>query len=138
MAQVSEELDRYLVDFERFEQDGATRAASWVHELRKAAIARFAELGFPTTRHEEWKYTAVAPITKVPFTRVGYEGPVLPSGALERFSFGLSEGARGSASGQGASRPRLTGTGQRVYFPATSRLLASPERLPHQQACFGS
>lgn len=94
MAQVSEELDRYLSDFERFEQDGATRAAAWVHELRKAAIAHFAELGFPTTRHEEWKYTAVAPIAKVPFTRVGYEGPVLLSGTLERLSFGLSQGAR--------------------------------------------
>jgi Fe-S cluster assembly protein SufD len=94
MAQVSEELDRYLLDFERFETDGATRAASWVHELRTAAVARFAELGFPTTRHEEWKYTAVAPIAKVPFTRVGHEGPALLSWALEHLSFGLSEGAR--------------------------------------------
>ncbi len=94
MPQVSEELDRYLSDFERFEKDGATRAASWVHQLRKAAIARFAELGFPTTRHEEWKYTAVAPIASVPFTRAGYEQPMLLSEALERLSFGLSEGAR--------------------------------------------
>jgi len=94
MAQVSEELDRYLLDFERFETDGATRAASWVHELRTAAVARFAELGFPATRHEEWKYTAVTPIAKVPFTRVGHEGPALLSGALEHLNFGLSEGAR--------------------------------------------
>jgi Fe-S cluster assembly protein SufD len=94
MAQVSEELDRYLLDFERFEKNGVTRAASWVHELRTAAIARFAELGFPTTRHEEWKYTAVGPIAKVLFTRVGDEGPGLLSGALERLSFGPSEGAR--------------------------------------------
>ena len=94
MAQVSEELDRYLLDFERFETDGATRAASWVHELRTAAVARFAELGFPTTRDEEWKYTAVAPIAKVPFTRVGHEGPALLSWALGHLSFGVSEGAR--------------------------------------------
>ena len=94
MAQVSEELDRYLSDFERFEKNGASRAASWVHELRKAAIARFAELGFPTTRHEEWKYTAVAPIAKVPFTRVGDDRPMFLSWALKRLGFGLSEGAR--------------------------------------------
>ncbi|MFQ5830215.1 MAG: Fe-S cluster assembly protein SufD [Candidatus Methylomirabilia bacterium] len=94
MVHVGQELAGYLSDFEQFEKDGATGAASWAHRLRKAAIARFAELGFPTTRHEEWKYTAVAPIAKVPFTRVGYERPMLLSGALERLSFGLSEGAR--------------------------------------------
>lgn len=94
MVHVAQELAGYLSDFEQFEKDGATRAASWVHQLRKAAIARFAELGFPTTRHEEWKYTAVAPIAKVPFTRVGDDRPMFLSGALERFSFGLSAGAR--------------------------------------------
>jgi Fe-S cluster assembly protein SufD len=35
--------------------------------MRKAAISRFAALGFPTTRHEEWKYTNVAPLTRIPF-----------------------------------------------------------------------
>jgi Fe-S cluster assembly protein SufD len=59
--------DRYLADFERFEKNGWTGGPSWVHQIRKAAISRFAELGFPTTQHEEWKYTSVAPIVKVPF-----------------------------------------------------------------------
>ena len=94
MVHVAQELAGYLSDFEQFEKDGATRTASWVHQLRKAAIARFAELGFPTTRHEEWKYTAVAPIAKVPFRRVGDDRPMFLSGALERFSVGLSAGAR--------------------------------------------
>ena len=72
MVQVAKEHDRYLADFERFAQ-GATRAPSWLHELRTAAISRFAALGFPTARHEnvhlreEWKYTNVAPIAKVRF-----------------------------------------------------------------------
>ena len=35
--------------------------------LRKESIQRFAELGFPTTKNEEWKYTNVLPITKVDF-----------------------------------------------------------------------
>ena len=135
MAQVSEELDRYLLDFERFETDGATRAASWVHELRTAAVARFAELGFPTTRHEEWKYTAVAPIAKVPFTRLGHEGPVLLSGALERLGFGLSEGARlvfvnGRYSEEFSSLRALPG-GVRMGSLA-SALAADSERIqPH-------
>jgi Fe-S cluster assembly protein SufD len=40
------------------------QAKSPVHAVRKQALARFAELGFPTTRHEEWKYTNILPIVK--------------------------------------------------------------------------
>jgi Fe-S cluster assembly ATP-binding protein len=40
---------------------------AWLHRVRKDAIRRFAELGFPTTRLEEWKYTNVAPIARIPF-----------------------------------------------------------------------
>jgi len=35
--------------------------------LRKESIQRFVELGFPTTKNEEWKYTNVLPITKIDF-----------------------------------------------------------------------
>ena len=135
MVHVAQELAGYLSDFEQFEKDGATGAASWVHQLRTAAIARFAELGFPTTRHEEWKYTAVAPIAKVPFTRLGHEGPVLLSGALERLGFGLSEGARlvfvnGRYSEEFSSLRALPG-GVRMGSLA-SALAADSERIqPH-------
>lgn len=30
-----------------------------VHDIRRQAMTRFAELGFPTVRHEEWKYTSL-------------------------------------------------------------------------------
>ncbi len=30
------------------------------HEIRKTAISRFSEIGFPGRRHEEWKYSNVA------------------------------------------------------------------------------
>ena len=135
MVHVAQELAGYLSDFEQFEKDGATGAASWVHQLRTAAIARFAELGFPTTRHEEWKYTPVAPIAKVPFTRLGHEGPVLLSGALERLGFGLSEGARlvfvnGRYSEEFSSLRALPG-GVRMGSLA-SALAADSERIqPH-------
>lgn len=39
----------------------------WLRELRATARARFQELGFPTTRHEDWKYTNVTPITRQSF-----------------------------------------------------------------------
>jgi Fe-S cluster assembly protein SufD len=43
---------------------------SWLAAIRAAAIERFAELGFPTQRDEEWKFTNVAPIAKAGFALV--------------------------------------------------------------------
>jgi len=35
--------------------------------LRQAAFARFAELGLPTTKDEDWKYTSLAPLGQIQF-----------------------------------------------------------------------
>lgn len=40
---------------------------SWLTRLRENAMARFDELGFPSVRDEEWKYTNVAPIARAEF-----------------------------------------------------------------------
>ncbi len=36
----------------------------WLAPIRRAAIERFAQLGFPTRRNEAWKYTSVSEIAK--------------------------------------------------------------------------
>ena len=41
--------------------------ASWVGKIRQDAIARFTELGFPTTRNEDWHFTSVSPISESDF-----------------------------------------------------------------------
>ena len=66
MLEATKQLGNYLQEFSRFEKSlGAKR--SWVHSLRQAAMQRFAERGFPTTKDEEWRFTSVAPIvTKKP------------------------------------------------------------------------
>ena len=61
---------------ERFD---ATRAArivdpSWLEALRRRAIAHFADVGLPTTRDEDWKYTSVAAIARESFDLAG--GPL--------------------------------------------------------------
>ena len=38
-----------------------------VEDLRRTARERFAELGYPTRKNEEWKYTNVARIAKTPY-----------------------------------------------------------------------
>ena len=64
---MAKEQDRYLADFARFTTEGSVTAPFWVSQLRSAALSRFATLGFPTVRQEEWKYTNIAPLTKIPF-----------------------------------------------------------------------
>lgn len=40
---------------------------AWLTRLRANAFERFEELGFPSVKNEEWKYTNVAPITRLQF-----------------------------------------------------------------------
>lgn len=68
MTQMDTARERYVTDFARFEQRSAVTLPTWVRQLRTTAIARFAALGFPTTRQEEWKYTNVTPIAALPFS----------------------------------------------------------------------
>ena len=42
----------------------ADASPSWLAPIRRAAIERFAELGFPTRKNEAWKYTSVSEIAK--------------------------------------------------------------------------
>lgn len=37
----------------------------WLDKLRTTAMERFSELGFPSVKDEEWKYTNVAPIARM-------------------------------------------------------------------------
>jgi Fe-S cluster assembly protein SufD len=59
------DTEQYLQKFERFEKEA--KQPSWVFPLRKAGLARFAELGFPTVQDEDWRFTNVAPLAKLPF-----------------------------------------------------------------------
>jgi len=45
----------------------AESAPGWLGRRRAAALARFEERGFPTTREEAWRKTSVAPIARTAF-----------------------------------------------------------------------
>ncbi|MBI3909526.1 MAG: Fe-S cluster assembly protein SufD [Armatimonadetes bacterium] len=61
------DTDTYIMHFDRFGKELAAQGPSSLLPLRREAMAHFTELGFPTTRHEEWRYTSVAPITRIRF-----------------------------------------------------------------------
>jgi len=67
MIAVKEQQDTYFKYFAELERRRAGKEPAWLEKTRKAALDRFAELGFPSTRIEEWKYTSVAPLTRIPF-----------------------------------------------------------------------
>ena len=70
MIAVKERQDIYFSSFAAQEKKRAGDPA-WLRSLRRAAIDRFGELGFPTTKHEEWKYTSLAALARVPFGPAG-------------------------------------------------------------------
>jgi Fe-S cluster assembly protein SufD len=65
MTAVSEQTGAWLAEFAKL-----PAAEPWLKELRERAFARFAELGFPTTHDEEWRFTNVAPIARSNFRNV--------------------------------------------------------------------
>ena len=87
MAQMAERRDGYLAEFDRVTREPDWRAPASISKLRKVAIDRFSQLGFPTTKLEAWRFTSVAPIAATPFA-LADDGPSALSGdELDSFTF---------------------------------------------------
>ncbi len=67
MTTVKEQEGLYLSTFTRLEKTLNEQAPGWLGRLRHAAIGSFAELGFPTTHDEDWRYTNVSELASTPF-----------------------------------------------------------------------
>jgi len=67
MTQVIKEKDKVFSAYKLFARARDGHDPAWLANLREKAGAAFESLDFPTTRDEEWKYTNVAQILKVPY-----------------------------------------------------------------------
>jgi Fe-S cluster assembly protein SufD len=67
MSALLAEQNIYATQFSEIVDRLPGRGLDWLGRLRKSAIERFIQLGFPTTRLEDWKYTNVAPIGRLTF-----------------------------------------------------------------------
>jgi Fe-S cluster assembly protein SufD len=93
VSPTKKETDQYLETFERFEAQA--KQPAWVFPLRKAGIARFAEMGFPTLQQEDWRFTNVAPIASLPFKPMLEASPDgLSREAVAEFTFGKLAASR--------------------------------------------
>lgn len=48
-------------------RQGSGQVPAWLRERREHASTRFAEVGFPNVRHEDWRFTNVSPIADAKF-----------------------------------------------------------------------
>jgi len=84
-----------LRDFEDFAANGGGGGPSWLLPLRRAAIDRFAALGFPTPKNEDWHFTSVTPIAEGSFRAVAPARSVrLEAADVEAFTFGRPDWIR--------------------------------------------
>jgi Fe-S cluster assembly protein SufD len=102
----------YRDEFERIAHGLAGAQLSWLRDARREALDRFAEIGFPTARDEDWKYTNVAPI--------------------ERRAFRVSSPASGGLDAARADALALAGTHRLVFVDG--RYDARLSRVPSQSA----
>ena len=63
----------------------------WLEPVRKAAMDRFAATGFPSARHEEWRFTPIAPITQGTWRQAGGSAQSITRQQLDPFIFGHPE-----------------------------------------------
>ena len=87
MSALDAAREHYAARAADFAEAASRGDPEWLRGLRAGAAAVFAEQGLPSTRLEEWRYTNVTPLARVPFELA----PDAPAGvsraALEEVSF---------------------------------------------------
>lgn len=94
----------YVADYQQALRRGPSQP-SWVREARERGIAQFERLGFPTTRHEDWKFTSVAPISERRFSLADGIDGISPAAVS---SFALPSLASIAVCVNGRFAPRLS------------------------------
>jgi Fe-S cluster assembly protein SufD len=75
--------------FTRLEETLSKNEPAWLLALRKAGIARFADVGVPTLSDEDWRYTNLAPLEEHAFTpTLDRAAPDVPGAALDGLALG--------------------------------------------------
>jgi Fe-S cluster assembly protein SufD len=57
-------MGHFLNEIEKFDDQQAGTQPPWVGTLREFAAERFDQLGFPSTKHEEWRWTNISGVSQ--------------------------------------------------------------------------
>jgi len=63
----------------------------WLEPIRRAGAERFAAVGFPAARDEEWRFTPIGPVTQTSWAAVAPRGEEPGPDRLQPFVFGHPE-----------------------------------------------
>ena len=70
----------------------ADAGSTWLRTLRMRAVERANELSVPTMRDEEWRFTDLSPLYRIPFQPAAGAG-ILEKSQLDAFAFPVDSGA---------------------------------------------
>ncbi len=87
-------MNSYLRDFTGGDEGSTGAAPAWLRDLRRSAAARFASVGFPTRRDEEFRFTNVSPIAETPFVLAPRDGAALTADDLAPYTYAGMGGTR--------------------------------------------
>lgn len=90
--QLAQPVDAYVEKFRRFET--AASQPQWLLPIRKAGLARFSEIGLPTLRDEDWRFTNTAPIARLPFQPAFEPTSEVAAASLAELAFARQSGSR--------------------------------------------
>lgn len=86
-ATLDPSVDRYLARFGEFAGERSRSEPRWLTRLRRDAIARFGELGFPSPRDEAWRFTPVSAVIQTPFEPAPARRNGVAAGTLRTLTF---------------------------------------------------
>lgn len=78
MATASQTTQNYVETFRQMVKSGRDREPSWLQTLRQGGFDCFRATGFPTTRHEDWRFTNISAIVQTNF-QLNRNGHRLPT-----------------------------------------------------------
>ncbi|MCG3136799.1 MAG: FeS cluster assembly protein SufD [Phycisphaerae bacterium] len=77
MATVEQQLDHYQALYQRRAGQLTGGQQNWFSAVRQAAWVRFEQEGWPTTQHEQWRFTRLQDLAAIPF-QLAVEQPQQP------------------------------------------------------------
>jgi Fe-S cluster assembly protein SufD len=105
------EVVRWREEFESFRAGLPREEPAWLRALRTTGMGAFEELGFPTTRQEDWRHTSVAPIARTAFRRPPATATVADLAVLGSLDFGRAFARRQLVFVNGRYAPDLSSGG---------------------------
>lgn len=78
---LSTDNDVYQESFTQFQDEQSASTPAWLCELRQGAMERYSQLGIPTRRMEDWRFTNVSSLATQPYQNV--QSISLASGVAE-------------------------------------------------------